>query len=261
MSSPVADPVTELRELRHELGNALTAATTQTQFLVRRLSAENAPREHQALLAVQNSLLRAVRLLHTGPVDFPSTRCDLRALVGLASSQVPPERAPDLVVGAGTEPPLIARGHPERIVQVLANLLDNAVKYSLPGTPIAVETYWVTDATRDWAVVSVSDQGIGIDPEAIEAVFLGHRTSTALRTAPGSGLGLQLSRRLMEAEGGKLWATGTPGGGTTFYAESPLARVEAEEPTPDDRLKCPADLGPRESSLTSLSPPKERSYV
>jgi two-component system, OmpR family, sensor histidine kinase MprB len=135
---------------------------------------------------------------------------------------------------------MIGCGHPEQIVQVLANLLDNAIKYSLPGTPIEVETCRIRDGARDWALITVRDHGIGIDREATEVVFSGYRTAAACRTAPGSGLGLELSRRLVEAEGGQLWVTGMPGCGSTFYARLPLARPEAQQPADSGLLGRPA---------------------
>lgn len=220
--------ISELHELRHEVGNALAVVSAHAQLLLRRLPPGADTPERQALVAIQDGLLRAGRLLRPAPAEFPASRCDLQALVALAVSQVPPERAPDLVVIVRPGPPIIGRGHPERIVQVLANLLDNAVKYSRAGTPIEVETYWLCDAATDWALIVVRDEGIGIDSEAIEAIFAGYRTAAACRTALGSGLGLQLSRRLVEAEGGQLWATGLPRCGSAFYVKLPLASREAD---------------------------------
>src|SRR5438067_2315460 len=79
------------------------------------------------------------------PRAFPQTQLDLDALMTLAVSQVPLERAPDLRINRSATS-VSGRRHPERVVKVLANLLDNAVKYSVPGTIIEVESYWITDA-------------------------------------------------------------------------------------------------------------------
>jgi signal transduction histidine kinase len=236
MSSSSPEDGTELTELCHEVGNALSAASAHTQFLLRRLPAWADTRDQQALRAIQDGLLRANRLLRPAPLGFPTTRCDLQTLMALATSQVPPERAPDLVVNVRAEIPMIVSGHPERIVQVLANLLDNAVKYSQPGTPIEVETYWIHDVTGDWALIVVRDEGIGIDTPATETIFAGYRTEAARQTAPGSGVGLQLGRRLIEAEGGQLWAIGAPGSGSSFHMKLPLAPLDAAEPAREDLL-------------------------
>jgi signal transduction histidine kinase len=253
MSSPSSQDGTELTELRHEVGNALTAASAYTQFLLRRLPAWADTRDQQALRAIQDGLLRADRLLRPAPLGFPPTRCDLQTLVALAASQVPPERAPDLVVNVRAEIPMIVSGHPERIVQVLANLLDNAVKYSQLGTPIEVETYWIRDATGDWALIVVRDEGIGIDTPATESIFAGYRTEAARQTAPGSGVGLQLGRRLIEAEGGQLWAMGAPGGGSSFYTKLPLAPLDTAEPAREDLLGDLVSALEDEAGVTSAT--------
>jgi signal transduction histidine kinase len=233
----------ELSELRHEIGNALTAASAHLQLLLRRLPAWADPRDQIALLGIQDALLRAGRLVKPPGAGLPQSVCDLQTLVTLALSQVPPERADDLVVRARTEPLTLGVGRPEQVVQVLANLLDNALKYSLPGTPIEVETSRYGDWAGDWALIVVRDQGIGIDEAASETVFTGYRTMAARRTAPGSGLGLPLSRRYIEAQGGELWATGMPGNGCAFYVRLPLARLDSAKPPGADWFGVPASDG------------------
>src|SRR5690349_1418907 len=114
----------ELRELRHEIGNALTAASAHLQLLVRRLPAWADTRDQQALVGIQDALLRAGRLVRPPGDGLPQSVCDLQTLVTLALSQVPPGRADDVVVRVRTEPLTLGVGRPEQVVQVLANLLD-----------------------------------------------------------------------------------------------------------------------------------------
>jgi two-component system, OmpR family, sensor histidine kinase MprB len=244
----------ELRELRHEIGNALTAASAHLQLLARRLPAWADPRDQQALLGIQDALLRAGRLAKPPGAGLPQSVCDLGTLVSLALSQVPPERADDVVVRARTEPLTLGVGRPEQVVQVLANLLDNALKYSLPGSPIEVETGRYGDWAGDWALIVVRDQGIGIDGEATKTVFAGYRTMAARRTAPGSGLGLQLSRRYVEAQGGELWATGMPGSGCAFYIRLPLARPDPERLPSTDWLRGRVGVNKGGALVESLLP-------
>src|SRR4051794_3290245 len=93
----------ELRELRHETGNALTAASAHVQFLLRRLPIWAETRDRESLEAIRDSHRRVRDLLHPAPEGFPPTRCDLRVLVALAVSQVPPDRSTDLLVNVRTE--------------------------------------------------------------------------------------------------------------------------------------------------------------
>src|SRR3712207_4525086 len=112
---------TELGELRHRVGNALGVASGRVRFRWDRLPALADTRDCQALAGIQGRLLRAGRLLGRASPSLPATRCDLRALVTLATSRLPPERLPDLLLRERSETSLISHGQPERIVELLAN--------------------------------------------------------------------------------------------------------------------------------------------
>ncbi|HEU0296304.1 MAG TPA: ATP-binding protein [Anaerolineales bacterium] len=113
-----------------------------------------------------------------------------------------------------------------RIRQVMINLVNNAIKFTLNGK-ISMRVSRPDGAT---ALITVKDTGIGIPPDKLEAVFQEFTqvdTSTT-RKVGGTGLGLPISRRLVEMHGGRLWAesTGIEGEGSTFYVELPLeARI------------------------------------
>jgi PAS domain S-box-containing protein len=96
------------------------------------------------------------------------------------------------------------------IERVIANLLDNAVKYSPQDTKISVKL-------NDWnleVLVQITDSGIGISEEHLPYIFDAfYRVS---RDAMGSGLGLSIAKEIIEAHGGKIWAKSTPGKGSTF---------------------------------------------
>jgi signal transduction histidine kinase len=123
-------------------------------------------------------------------------------------------------------PPHLAVADPDRVEQVLWALLDNAVKYSPPRSPIAV-----TVSAGDEAVeIAVRDEGAGMDEatqaHAFEQFF---RSDDARRLAPdGSGIGLYAARGLMEAMGGGLSIVSRMGGGTTMTLTLPAERAEAE---------------------------------
>ncbi len=109
---------------------------------------------------------------------------------------------------------------PDRIAQVLRNLLDNAVKYSPEGGLIVVRG----EVREDEAVVSVADQGVGLSPEHLNRLFEKFFRAKSLlgRHVVGSGLGLPISRTIVESHGGRIWAESQVGQGTTLFFALPL---------------------------------------
>jgi signal transduction histidine kinase len=113
-----------------------------------------------------------------------------------------------------------------RLRQVMINLVNNAIKFTSVGK-IALKA---VSQGNSHVLISVKDTGLGIPPDKLEAVFLEFTqvdTSTT-RKAGGTGLGLPISRRLVEMHGGRLWAesTGVEGEGSTFFVELPIeARI------------------------------------
>ncbi|MBI4493372.1 MAG: sensor histidine kinase, partial [Chloroflexi bacterium] len=107
--------------------------------------------------------------------------------------------------------------------QELGNLLSNAAKYGSPSTEIRVEV-----ARRKAEVeVAVANQGPGIPPEDLPHLFTRFYRARQARAerAAGLGLGLYISKGLVEAHGGRLWAESTPGQTTTFRFTLPASRV------------------------------------
>ncbi|MEJ2738062.1 MAG: ATP-binding protein [Anaerolineae bacterium] len=113
----------------------------------------------------------------------------------------------------------VVEADPERITQVLRNLLDNAVKYSPGGGLIIVRA----ETRPGEVVVSVADQGVGIAPEHLHQLFEKFfRAKTGLiQHVVGSGLGLPISHAILESHGGRIWAESVPGQGSTFYFTLP----------------------------------------
>jgi signal transduction histidine kinase len=112
-----------------------------------------------------------------------------------------------------------------KIEVVIGNLLRNAVNYSPDGGNVVV----VVEVTGTEAVVRVQDGGIGIPSEQLERIFdrftrLDNRDS---RTAFGYGLGLYISKGIIEQHGGRIWAESQVGEGSTFFFTLPLAMVNS----------------------------------
>jgi len=107
--------------------------------------------------------------------------------------------------------------------QVLYNLVSNAIKFSPPGSSARLQAR----SDEGFLVLSVSDSGPGVPEDDREAVFEEFRQLTDGERAGGSGLGLSITRKLVELHGGRIWVEETPGGGATF-----VVRLPETPPTP-----------------------------
>jgi PAS domain S-box-containing protein len=145
-------------------------------------------------------------------VDFPRYLADLiqRMSTAIEASRIQVEMPADL-------PPVSADD--ARLERILTNLLSNALKYSDPGTPVHLRA-WQEDGK---VVVTVSDQGAGIPPEDLPHLFERFYRVKGARKAEGIGLGLYITRVLVEAQGGRVWVESEVGKGSTFTFTLPLA--------------------------------------
>lgn len=141
------------------------------------------------------------------------------------------ERRLSLSVNLPPDLPLVQADH-IRLVQVLTNLVSNAYKYTPPGGRITIEAKRVTNGearrTGDepsYVQVSVADTGIGIKPEDYSKVFTKffRADDRIVNDTSGTGLGLNITRHLVELQGGRIWFESEYGRGTTFYFTIPAA--------------------------------------
>jgi signal transduction histidine kinase len=123
-----------------------------------------------------------------------------------------------VVVQAGSESALVLADR-TRVLQVTRNLLLNAESYSEPGTPVALEV--VADSKE--VIFSVKDKGSGIPPEQTGLLFkqFSRLPGPDRDGAGGSGLGLYISRQIVEAHGGRIWVESTVGRGSSFSFSLP----------------------------------------
>jgi len=129
----------------------------------------------------------------------------------------------------GAVEPMVARVDPDRVEQILANLLSNGAKYGYQGTELQVGL-----AEHEGAMqVSVSNEGPGIPSAHLPELFnLFHRTPQARAGAvPGLGLGLYICKALVEAHGGRIWIDSTPDATTTVAFTLPLVPGGRQRPS------------------------------
>jgi signal transduction histidine kinase len=160
------------------------------------------------------SRLEARRLeLQRQPTDVPAT---VRASVERVA-QSAPDRRFDVVVH-GEIPPVPADA--DRVAQIVENLLSNAVKYGAAGTPIRIDE----ERGQGELSVAVTNIGEGIPPEQVPQLFQRFRRTEGAKAAKikGTGLGLYITRELVEAHGGQITVESTPGSTTTFRFTLPF---------------------------------------
>jgi len=182
--------------------------------------------ESRRLTQLINNLLDFSRI-ESGRKSYRFEAADLEELVAetLRTFQVRLQQSGFRVAYRGPGGPLPVRIDPAAIGHAVANLLDNAVKYSGEGREIAV----ALERRGDDAVVSVRDWGVGIPRDEQAKIFdRFHRVSTGLvHDVKGSGLGLAIVRHVVSAHGGEVEVDSRPGHGSTFSIRLPLEPAAA----------------------------------
>lgn len=215
--------------ISHDLRAPLAIIQGQTQVLMRAMEkAELSAAERQSAEAIitgvkrMNAMIRdlvdsaraeAGQLrIEKQPVNLGPFMLDLlgRARGTMDVERVRVEIPPDL-------PPMGA--DPDRLERILLNLLSNALKYSAPDTEVVVRAV----ATREDVVTSVKDQGPGIAPEDLPHIFERFYRAKGVPGAEGMGLGLYITKMLVEAHEGRIWVESELGKGSTFYFTIPIA--------------------------------------
>ncbi len=230
-----------LATLAHELRNPLApirqaaaivnqSGATQAQI---RWSHEVIERQVRHMALLLDDLLDVSRITR-GRLELDCVNVSLGEIVDAAL-----ETARPVIDAAGhdvnvdvPEARLVLNVDPLRLSQVLANLLTNAAKYTHPHGSISVTSRRTADAVE----IAVADNGIGIDPQLLEATFEMFWQGPGAKNAMhgGLGIGLALSRGLVELHGGTLTAHSEGvGRGATFVIRLPASRITASQPNAD----------------------------
>lgn len=224
-----------LNTVTHELRTPLTAIRGYTEFLEDEVGGPLSPDQKTFTEQIRQGTARLQHLvddlldvarLEAGTLRLNLREADLRLKIEeVLKSLVPLAKAKGIeLVSRIPEdlPPM--RMDPERVGQILINLVGNALKFTPPGGKVRIEARVQPEEVR----VAVSDTGVGIAPEHLPHLFEKfYRVDPSLtRETGGAGLGLSIVQSLVQAHGGSLGADSEPGAGSTFWFRLP--RPEAE---------------------------------
>ncbi len=233
----------------HELRTPLTSIKGYIDLLLDGDAGELTGEQREYLGIVKNNAERLIALINdlldvsrieSGKIELHCSPVDLTCLIhGVADSLRPSieEKGQHLTLtlADGHEPlpggrdgsPLPAvLADPDRVTQILSNLLSNAYKYTPAGGSISVRAYTEGDYVR----VDVRDTGIGLSTEEQSQLFTRffRARNRVTQEVGGTGLGLSIARSLVEMHGGKITVSSSPGQGSTFSFTLPVAQAQAE---------------------------------
>ncbi len=231
----------------HELRTPLAAIKNAVQLILKGKTGainENqekflsmAERNINRLTNILNDLLNLSRI-ESGKIELKFKTVALEEIIELTASSLRPQadtKSIQIEVDVPESLPEVY-GDPEKVEQILTNLIGNAIKFSPEGGNILINAkIHSTERGGDFGdrvAVSVKDTGIGIPPEHLEAIFEKfHQVEGSLhRSVSGTGLGLAITKGLVEAHQGKIWVESDMGRGSTFTFTLPSIENERREP-------------------------------
>jgi signal transduction histidine kinase len=214
-----------ISKIAHELRSPLTSVKGFSAMLVTRWDRFTDEQRFQFVETIHSDAERMGRIV-TEVLDLARMEAGRLELhpVNVAVSDLVQNALDRLTELPGTEriethipPDLTVWADAERLEGVVANLVENGVKFSDEG-PVLIEA---TSTPEGMVAISVRDEGVGIAPDDIENVFAGPGGTTSRATPSGSGLGLYLSRGLIEAHGGSITVDSKLNRGSVFTVTLP----------------------------------------
>lgn len=218
--------------ISHELKTPLTSLKLQNQSAIRKIkrgSTNDLTAEKLLILFEKNEsqINRVTRLvdemldmtrIQSGKLSYKFEKCDLRDIVVDVY-----ERFKEQFENTGAElvnqciESVVGYFDRDRIEQVLVNLLTNALKYG-EGKFVSIRLEAINNVAR----IEIQDHGMGINPENFELIFKKYERVVSADEVSGLGIGLFISREIVEAHGGKIWVESALGIGSKFIAELPI---------------------------------------
>lgn len=210
----------------HDLRTPLSIIALEAELLLERLGPTAEPAVCRGLVRIGHNVGYLERLVGElldlaadgdGHLALRRESVDLgelaAATLGRAVSSVERRRVALVVTG-----PVVVEGDARRLERVIANLVGNALKFSAEAVTVRVSIEGPT------AVLSVSDRGPGLSATQARTVFDRFARADGSRGLDGYGLGLYVCKRIVDAHGGVIGVTSTPGAGARFHVELPVAR-------------------------------------
>jgi signal transduction histidine kinase/ActR/RegA family two-component response regulator len=227
-----------LANMSHEIRTPLNGIMAMAQVMTlhrlapdqsQRLSVIN--RSSETLLALLNDILDIAKI-EAGHLELEQKAFDLGTLaegVRALFTPIAAQKGLDFQVDVSPEARGVWVGDEDRLRQIIANLVNNALKFTAAGH-VHVR---ILATHEDGLRVIVRDTGIGLPPDKLESIFdsFSQADASTARRFGGTGLGLTICRQLLEAMGGRLWAESEEGVGSVFQLIAPLARLKATPET------------------------------
>jgi signal transduction histidine kinase len=222
----------------HELKTPLTVIQSYLEILTTDLDEGLSDEQLSFLKITKDSVLRLRRLVldlvdligfRSGHLSVDTVTVDVAGLLDEVITEMRP-LARDAALELVHERPAVRvaiRADADRVSQILRNLIDNAFKFTLPGGRITVRTR----VERDWVIIDVVDNGVGIHPADMDRIFeefVQLKRDVGRRRQQGSGLGLAISQRIAQAHGGAIEVVSELNKGSVFSVRLPREHDEIE---------------------------------
>ncbi|MEM8739387.1 MAG: ammonium transporter [Planctomycetota bacterium] len=228
-----------LANMSHEIRTPLHGILSFSRFGFKKASGQDDPKlteyftrisdSGDRLLALVNDLLDLAKL-ESGRMEFEFAQSDIRNVVGCVVDEFVSLLSEQQVRVKFDRPAAAVQAVADRakLMQVVRNLTNNAIKFSPAGSEIRVT---LTPRPGDRLRLTVADQGPGVPPEELETIFDKFVQSSKTKSAAGgTGLGLSICQEIVRGHGGKIWAENGPECGAVFVMEWPCRPPQTQEP-------------------------------